>query len=400
MRIAQISYWSCPLTRLGVLTAGGMNVYLFNLAKSLTEKGHRVDIFVRSHSTEHDSVLDLGSSVSLIHLNSVKYENLLGPQYFAKAILKYVKDKKLEYNLLHAHYYLSGLTGLWLKNKLKIPLIQTFHTLGAMKKKYIAIDDQKRIQAEKKIIDNCDVLVSSTQLEKKDLVDYYKANPEKISVINPGVDHQLFAPGGKNYSREKLKLPLDKKIILFVGRIDPVKGLNLLLEAIFRITEIDPQFKNNYQVLLIGGDIESRNYWQNKNIKDIINFLKVKDLECCIKFLGSRSHSDLPYFYSAADLVVLPSVYESFGLVILEAMACGAAVLASKVGGLKYLIKDNINGSLFKSGDIRQLSDKIVTLLKDNPKRQELGLSAYRDSLFYSWEKHADKLLTLYKNFA
>ena len=114
MRIAQISYWSCPLTRLGVLTAGGMNVYLFNLAKSLTEKGHRVDIFVRSHSTEHDSVLDLGSSVSLIHLNSVKYENLLGPQYFAKAILKYVKDKKLEYNLLHAHYYLSGLTGLWL----------------------------------------------------------------------------------------------------------------------------------------------------------------------------------------------------------------------------------------------------------------------------------------------
>ncbi|OGF98909.1 hypothetical protein A3D78_07175 [Candidatus Gottesmanbacteria bacterium RIFCSPHIGHO2_02_FULL_39_14] len=396
MKIAQISYWSCPLMQFGVFTAGGMNVYLYNLANVLAKQNILVDIYTRFHHEQHDEYLKLLPNVNLIHLKSPQ-DNRLNPQNFASEILKYISLKKINYDLLHAHYYYSGLAGLILKSALKLPLVQTFHTLGEMKKKYVGNVDPRRIAIEKEVIWKADILVASTPIEKRQLKGFYKSDPDKISVINPGVDHKLFFPRDKVQSRTKLKIPPDKKIILFVGRIDPVKGLNILLEAILAIVSKHPEFKNKYQVLLIGGDITNRNFLLNSEVKKILLFLEKNDLSLCTKFLGNKPHHQLPLYYSASDLVVLPSFYESFGLVVLEAMSCRACVLSSKIGGLPFLVHDGVTGSLFKSGDVQNLTEKLTVLLDDDQKRLRLGKMAYQVSLEFSWDKHARSMLSLYQ---
>lgn len=398
MRIAFISYWSCPLTRLGVLSAGGMNVFLFNLANSLKDSSVQVDIYTRSHSEKHESVIYLSKKNCLIHLPVKLSDHYKGSLQFAGMIISYIMENKISYDLIHSHYFYSGLSGLILKNSLSVPLVNSFHTLGVMKQKYAGIYDKKRILAEKEIVKEADILLASTNLEKNDLLKNYSAKTGKIYTVNPGVDHRIFKPFDKLTSRKKINLSSNYKYILFVGRIDPVKGITLLLDAVCQLKEKYPRFRKNTRLLIIGGDVRKRNFWMSKETEKIKNFIKDKKLSDCTDFLGSIAHNKLPLYYSSADLVILPSVYESFGLVILEAMACGAAVLASKVGGLKYLVKDGKNGMLFKNGNILDLKDKMFRLLMDSDKRKLLGQNAYKYSLHFSWERQTDKILSIYKN--
>lgn len=396
MRIAFISYWSCPLTRLGVLTAGGMNVYLFNLANQLQKQGVKVDIYTRSHQEKHESVVYLAKNIRLIHLPAGS-DHYRQSAFFAGSVFDYLKKENIGYDLIHSHYYFSGLIGLNLKNKLMLPLVHTFHTLGQMKKNYAQIDDPQRIEAETMIARQADILIASTILEKNDLIKFYQADSEKVNVISPGVDHNLFAPLSQTSCRKKLGLPNNVKIILFVGRIDPIKGISLLLEAVYRTSKKQSEFKQCYKVLLIGGDIKSREFWKNPEVKKIQDFIKEKNLEHCADFLGNIAHNQLPVYYGVADLVVLPSVYESFGLVILEAMASGRAVLASKVAGINYLISDNVNGQVFTGGDIEDLSQKLMRLMQNDSKRKIMGKNAFLTSQDYTWEKQAAKILFLYR---
>ncbi|OGG33874.1 hypothetical protein A3I80_01290 [Candidatus Gottesmanbacteria bacterium RIFCSPLOWO2_02_FULL_40_10] len=401
MKVGFISYWSCPLTRLGILRAGGMNVYIVNLANQLGKLGVAVDIYTRSHKDKHaPSTIRLFENVNLIHLPVQNKDDYLAVLNFARIVSDYIDKKNLTYDLFHSHYYFSGLSALILKTKFKIPFIQTFHTLGEMKKRYVGLSDISRIKAEKQITIISDALIASTQLEKNHLEKYYKADPGKIHVITPGVNHHLFRPHDKIKSRRILNLPLNKKIVLFVGRIDPVKGLTFLIRAVGILTRKYPDFKESINVLLIGGDINSRYFWHNKEVKKIVRLIKIKKLSGCVNFLGSVSHNKLPRFYSSADVVVLPSFYESFGLVVLEAMACGSAVLSSAVGGVQYLIRDGKNGIIFRSGNVADLSWKLYQLINNPGKRESLGKNAVYTGRNLCWEKQADKMKSLYEKIA
>lgn len=399
MNIIMISYWSCPLARLGVLAAGGMNVYVLNLVNTLGKLGHRIDIYTRVHKEEDEKVLVLHENVRIIHLKTSKADLYRDVKYYSERLLDYIKGNQLSYNVLHSHYFYSGLIGVQLSSGLSLPHLHTFHTLGLVKRLYGGINDPKRIRAERLIIDKISAIIASTELEKDDLIKRYKVNSKKIFVVSPGVNHFLFKNLDRQFSRVKLNLPQDKKIILFVGRIDPIKGISFLIEAIGKLTQKYPSFENIYRVLLIGGDLQSRYFWQNQEVKKIQYLIAEKNLECCVKFIGSRPHTLLPYYYCAADIVVMPSVYESFGLVVLEAMACGSCILASRVGGLKYLIKDKLNGRLFDSGNIEQLGRIIWELLNDKQQRIKLGQRALNASQEFCWDKQAKKILDVYKCF-
>jgi D-inositol-3-phosphate glycosyltransferase len=396
MKIALISYWTCPLERVGVLSAGGMNIYVLNLSNYLGKMGHKIDIYTRVHKTNDEKIIKLHENVRIIHLRGREVSNT---DYYSRNLLEFIRKNKLRYDIFHAHYFYSGVIGLLLRTHLKIPQLVTFHSLGKTKELYIGIKDKKRIPLEKKVIEAADGIVASTELEKNDLKEYYQTKGAKIFVVSPGVNHYLFKPQDKFSSRKKLLLPKNKKIILFVGRIDPIKGITLLIEAISALTKIYPTFQDNFRVLLIGGDIKSSIFWQNQEVKKIKQLIAQKELECCIKFIGSKPHRVLPYYYSASDVVVAPSLYESFGLVVLEAMATGACILASRAGGLKYLVKDRVNGRLFESGNTGDLAKILWELLNDQKQRKRLGKKAFSKSLRFCWDIQAKKMIDVYKHY-
>lgn len=396
MKIAFISYWSCPLERLGVLNAGGMNVYVYNLAISLGKLGHKIDIFTKTHNTKEQKILQLNQNIRLIHLPVTHKDPYLDIKPYANNLTKYIQGNKLHYDILHSHYFYSALIAKVLSQKLKIPSLVTFHTTAAVKYAYGGSKDKKREKWETAIVRDSDAIIASTELEKHDLLKYYYADPKKIFVISPGVNHKIFKYHSKIASRNKLQLPLSKKIILFVGRIDPIKGIDLLIKAVSDLTQKYPDFENKFRVLIIGGDIKSRNFWNNQEVIKIKNLISSRKLDCCVKFLGSKAHHLLPYYYSAADIVVMPSYHESFGFVVLEAMACRSAVIASKVGGLKYLIKDGFNGRLFENGNIVQFARIIWTLINDGKSRSLLGKNALSTSQKYCWSMQTQKILGTY----
>lgn len=395
MRIAVLSYWSCPKTRLGVLAAGGMNVYVANFTKYLSDLGHHVDIYTTVHSGSHETVISVGNA-RIIHVGTQGANHKESAVRFGRNVYEYVRKNQLSYDIAHAHYYYSGLTAIELKKGASIPFVITFHTLSATKVRYGGIEETGRFEIEKIVVDASDAIVASTHLEKQELVNNHNADKDKVSVVHPGVNHHIFKPYDKSYARSHLQIPQDKKIILFVGRIDPIKGISFLIEAIHKLTNTYPAFVDNFRLLLIGGDITSRSFWQHPEVIKIKTLIARKDLECCIKFLGSKPHNDLPYYYSASDVVVLPSVYESFGFVVLEAMACGSVVVASKVGGLKYLVKDGESGILFEAGNTNDLCGALEKLFNKPSFANKLGRKAYRESLKYCWDIQTGKLVKTY----
>ncbi|MBI5452658.1 glycosyltransferase [Candidatus Gottesmanbacteria bacterium] len=396
LKIAFISYWSCPLTKVGVLASGGMNIYVLSLANYLGKLGHKVDIYTRVHKENDEKILQTNKNVRIIHLAAA---NIKDTDFFSYKVQLFIKKSKLKYDILHTHYFYSGLIGLELRKRLAIPLLSTFHSLGKTKELYVGIRDAFRIDAEKKIVSKADGIIASTELEKSDLMESYKGEGKKIFVLSPGVNHHLFKPKNKVLSRLKLNLPLKPKTILFVGRIDPIKGISFLIEAIVKLTRQYRTFEKNYRVLLIGGDISSSIFWANSEVKKIKQMILSKNLECCIKFIGSRPHHLLPDYYSASDVLVAPSLYESFGLVVLEAMASGACVLVSRVGGLKYLVKDKVNGRFFENGDVISLSDILWKLLNNKKERLRLGSNAFVSSQRFCWDIQAKKMEDVYKRF-
>ncbi len=398
MKIAMISYWSCPLTRLGVLRSGGLNVYVLNLADQLGKMGHQVDIFTSSHQENDDRVINVNPKVKIIHLPRVKKDLYKDVSLFAQKVIDYINNNHLTYDILHGHYFYSGLIGKYLKAKLNLPLVISFHSLGYTKDKFGGIRDIRRIKAEKDLINMVDLVIASTEIEKQDLIDGYALPKEKINIVSPGVNHHIFRKHRQSNSRAKLHLPQTKKIILFVGRIDPIKGISFLIEAVYKLANQYLSFKNNFRMLLIGGDVNSRQFWRNSEVRKIKKLIEDKNLSCCVKFIGSQPHNLLPCYYSASDVVAMPSKYESFGLVVLEAMACGSAIIASRAGGLQYLVKDKINGRLFESGNVEQLKNVLWELLNDYKQRKVLGQNALKYSQSFCWDKQAKKIIKIYQN--
>ncbi|MBU4426392.1 MAG: glycosyltransferase [Desulfobacterales bacterium] len=396
LRIAMLSVHSCPFGELGAENTGGMSVYIRELCKELGRRGHIVDVFTRTHEPIHDQILKFGQNARLIHFKAGDEEDMnrlkIYPYLseFSRQVDKFSRQNGYHYDLIHSHYWLSGLVGRQLQQWWDIPHVTMFHTLGAVKN---AVDTgirepEVRIKSEKEIIKDCHRIIAPTGREKDYLINYYNASPETISIIPCGVNLDIFRIIEKEIARNILGFN-GEGIILFVGRIVPIKGIDKLLMALNHLENIE-----RLRLLVIGGD---------KNCQDEVNRLrrlsKNLKIESSVTFLGLVEQEKLPYFYSAADICVFPSHYESFGLVALESLACGTPVVATDVGGIRSVVRDGETGYIVLDNVPHLLAEKI-TLALSTPRAKTDASYSIRESVFkFSWSNIAEATLQEYQTF-
>jgi D-inositol-3-phosphate glycosyltransferase len=402
-----LSMHTSPLAALGGKETGGMNVYIRELMRHLGRRGWQVDVFTRQQDADTPRVqttdepgwrviqVPAGPTGTADRRNLSDYVS-----EFARGVRRYAAEEGLRYDLIHSHYWLSGWAARELRAEWGVPVIQMFHTLGRMKDLVAGSPEQReaqeRARIEQEIMDYADRIVAATPLDRQQMLEMYEPQAERVVVIPCGVNLDLFHPIERNAARERLGLPADRQLLLFVGRLDPVKGLDVLLEAMCDLTRrLRPCRAQDLSLAVIGGDRESHleALLDDHCLHEIRRDLGLDDL---VIFVGSRSQEDLPYYYSAAEVCVMPSLYESFGMVALEAMACGTPVIASRVGGLTYTVRDGETGFLVPERDPEALADRLELVLGDETLRQRLAGCAVEVASTYSWETVADRIEALY----
>jgi len=407
MRIAMLSFHTCPLATLGGKDTGGMNVYVRDLTRELGRRGVGVDVFTRSQDEHVPHVLhDLGYGNRIVHIPAgpetpMEKADLVGvlPE-FVQGIRSFAEAKGERYDILHAHYWLSGLAALQLREQWHLPVIQMFHTLAAMKNRVVRPGDpaepDERMEAELRLLRETDRIVAATQAEVAQFQWLYQTGTERVVVIPPGVDTSRFYRIATDEAKEFIGIPEQRQVVLFVGRIEPLKGIDVLLEAFRELLAGGAVNRSSVCLAIIGGDAETSPERMNAEMARLQALAREYALGDSVRFLGQRDQDTLPYYYSAAEAVVVPSEYESFGLVALEAMACGAAVIASETGGLAFLIKDGENGFHVPAGSAPALAEKLALLLADPQLRQRIGRSAAAYAATFDWSIIADRILELY----
>ncbi len=408
-RVAMLSIHTCPLAMLGGKETGGMNVYVRELTTELDRRGIVVDVFTRSQEPGTPVVHGiLGNKSRVIHIkagpevpynkNKV-YDHL--PEFIEGVRARAVREN-LQYDVIHSHYWLSGLAARGLRCVWGgTPIVQMFHTLGEMKNRSAQTAAESeiplRIDSEKEIMRFANRLIAATPIERKQLIDLYDASPAKIDIAPPGVNLNLFKPIPRKEALRRIGVPEDHKLVLFVGRIQRLKGIDSLMRAMALMLKRNPEFKDKVCVSLIGGapdpdsDIEQTELSRLKALKHSLG------IDHLVTFLGAKDQNTLVNYYSAAQMVVMPSHYESFGMVAVEAMACGTPVIASDVGGLTYTIEDGFNGYLVHPKDCETFADKITLLLKYPHLRDHLGEQARRWAEHFSWANIAEQILGSYQ---
>ena len=409
-RIAMLSYHTCPLATLGGKKTGGMNVYVRDLSRTLGEMGIQVDIFTRSQDECQPRVKhDLGPNARVIHIPAGPElplaVNDLGAYIdeFVANILAFAAAEGHVYDIIHSHYWQSGLAGEQLRAAWGgIPLIHMFHTLGHLKNQ-IARDEserapQPRLDGEAHVAQVADRLIAATPVEVAQLCDLYGADPARIVVIPPGVDLRHFTPMARDRAKQMIGIPPQRKNILFAGRIEPLKGIDTLVEAIALLNARHATSLADTCVTIIGGDP-----WAETLDAEMERLQRLRDdlgLEELVAFAGARDQEILPMYYAAAEMVVMPSHYESFGMVALEAMAMGTPVIASEVGGLAYVVRDGYNGFLVPRRDAEALAGRILSLLHDSALRARLSTQAQEYAHGYDWRVIAEAMLREYDEVA
>ena len=392
-RIAFISVHGCPSAKLGVRDTGGMNVYIRQVAQELGKRGVLVDIYTRYHDSNDPQVEDMGNGVRVIHIAAGRHSTPkeVIPKHlpeFVCGVLNYTEQEGLSYDLIHSHYWLSGRVGAILGHHWRIPHVASFHTLAEVKQR-ARVGEQEpvaRAVGERKVIASADRIVVFTQHERDAMMRLYDAPSHKIDVIPCGVDVDLFRPMDQGLARDKLGLN-GHKVVLYVGRLAPLKGVDILLRAVAQLEERD-----NTEVLIVGGDLESDR--EAERLKSVSRDLGISSQ---VSFLGSLDQEDLPTYYNAADVCVMPSYYESFGLVALEAMACGTPVIASRVGGLPTVVKNGLTGYLIPWRCPDPFTDSLDVLLNSRAINDAMGEASRRLALTMRWPTVADQLLTTYR---
>lgn len=404
MRIAMISYHTSPLAPLGGKHSGGMNVYVRELSAELARQGHEVDIFTRGSQPAEQAI---GAGVRLMTIAAGPAQEF-GirelPNHidqFAQSILEYAKTRGLTFDLIHAHYWMSGLAGKQLKEAWGVPMVLMFHTLGLVKNRIAALGEREsadRIRGERVAMAAADMVVAATPAERADLQWLYELRSDKVRVIPPGVDLEGFHPMPKATARAKLGVPTDGKLVMFVGRLETLKGIDTLIRAVYLLATSDYSWAADLRVQIIGGDVSESLDELGGEIAHLLELARELGVQHQIEFLGSRRQSELPAYYGAADVVVMPSYSESFGMVALEAMACARPVVASRVGGLKYLVRDGETGYHVREGMPEELAARLAELLSYEPKLEVMGQAARKEAQEYSWTKAANEILEIYTN--
>ena len=386
-----------------------MNVYVRDLSRELGKLGVGVDVFTRSQDEHVPHVLhELGYGNRIVHITSGPEKSM--PKHhlaehidaFVQGVCSFASAKDIHYDMIHSHYWLSGLAGLALRERWNVPLIQMFHTLAVMKDRVARSENEAssslRLETEKRLLREADRIIAATRAEVAQIQWLYRTDISNVVVIPPGVDISRFYPIPADEAREFIGVPCDHRVILYVGRIEPLKGIDTLIEAAAILRQEGVWALYPFCLTIIGGDpIASRDQIteEMERLKALCDSLGMGDL---VLFLGKRDQDTLQYYYSAAEVVVVPSHYESFGLVALEAMACGTPVVASETGGLAYLIRDGETGFHVPAADPEALADRLRLTLQDAALRERLGKQAAEAASVYAWPRIADQVVDLYKS--
>ncbi|HET7875392.1 MAG TPA: glycosyltransferase [Methylomirabilota bacterium] len=395
LRVAALSVHTCPLAALGGKETGGMNVYVRETARELGRMGLAVDVFTRSQNPAIPRVVALGPGARVIHLPTGPEAPMPREQVhrhldeFVERADAFARGEGTEYDLIHAHYWLSGVAGLRLRAAWGAPLVQMFHTLGRLKNQVAQspaeVEPDLRIAEESRIVASADRIVAANVVERAHLAWYYRARPERVAVIPCGVDTELFQPMDRAVAKDLLELS-GAPLLLYVGRLKPIKGLETLLDAVVHLDSA-------VSLLIIGGDQDEPENGHGARLRERVQHL---GLGGRVRFLCAQPQRRLRLFYAAADATVMPSYYESFGMVALEAMACGSPVVASRVGGLTTTVQEGVTGYLVPEGDPAALAGRLARLLEDPPERARLGRQAVRWAAEHRWPCVAEAVCQLY----
>jgi D-inositol-3-phosphate glycosyltransferase len=403
-RVAVLSYHTSPLAPLGGRDTGGLNVYVRALACELAQRGHQVDVFTRRTDPDAPETMPMAAecgsngkaSARLVHVTAgpprVLDKQMLPSHLdaFEQGVAAFAEEKQLHYDMLHSHYWLSGVVAERLKARWRLPHVAMFHTLGEVKSRsrISEVEPDARIEAEAAIARHADRVVVASRDEQQSLVRFYGADAARIAVVPCGVNLDLFQPVAKEEARRQLGLRDDDRILLFVGRVEPLKGIDILLGAAAHLNGESDCF-----VLVIGGDSAAKD-GEMAHLRDLASELGITER---VSFLGAVDHERLPAFYSAADVCVMPSFHESFGLVALEAMACGTPVVASRVGGLTATVRDSETGYLIPWHCPEPFAERLELLLGNEELRRAFGRSAREEVERFRWGNVAEAVLALYR---
>ena len=404
MRVAMLSVHTCPLAALGGKETGGMNVYVREVSRELGRMGVEVDVFTRSQNPTIARVVELGGRARVIHLPAgpeapmprERVYDHLGE--FVEGVDAWRLTCAIDYDLLDAHYWLSGVVGLALREQWSleggppVPMLQRFHTLGRLKNRVASrvreLEPEVRIREEARIVAEADRLVAANEVERSQLVSEYGAGRGRIAAIPCGVDTELFRPGDAALARAALGLDA-RPLLLYVGRIAPIKGLETLLDAVATLSAR----ASGVRLLVVGGEADEPADGHEAALRRRLEALGLGEI---VRFLGPQPQPALRDFYVAADAVVLPSYYESFGMVALEAMACGTPVIASRVGGLTTTVRDGVTGFLVPEGAAAALVQAIDRLLGDPDLRWRTGREGVAWAAQHRWPCVAEALCREY----
>jgi D-inositol-3-phosphate glycosyltransferase len=396
-RVAMLSVHTSPLAQPGAGDGGGMNVYVRSLASNLARAGVPCDVLTRAEHAEQQPVVEVEPGFRVVHVRAGpaaplrKHDLLPLADAFADATLEFVALQDQPYDVLHANYWISGAVGHRLKHELDLPLAATFHTLDRVKAEAgVGDDPATRARVEGEIVNCADLMIAATDEEREQLVTLYRAQRDRVEVVPPGVDHGVFALGDEGTARRALDLDASVRVLLFVGRIQPLKGADLAVRC---LAELD----RDVTLLVVGGPSGADGEAELRRLHELVDEL---GLHGRVRFVAPLPHERLATYYQAADVCLVPSRTESFGLVALEAAACGTPVVAADVGGLRSVVDDGHTGFLVDGRQPLDYAAPVDLLLSDRELARAMGASALTRSGRYLWSMAAARLRRLYGDLA
>ncbi len=403
-RVAMVSLHTSPLDQPGTGDAGGMNVYVLELSRRLARRGVEVDVFTRATSSALPPVAEAGDGIRVHHIHAGPFEGLDKDQLpaqlcvFAREVLRAEARHPVgHYDVVHGHYWLSGQVGALARDRWSVPLVQSMHTTAKVKNEALAVGDSPeppaRVIGEEQVVQSADMLVANTDIEAKQLINLYDADPGRVEVVHPGVDLGIFRPGRRAAARDRLGLPRDAHVLLFAGRIQPLKAPDVLLRAVAVLLEEHPDLRSRVVVPIVGGPSGSG----LEHPESLSLLARELGLEDVVRFVPPVAQPELADWYAAASLVAVPSYNESFGLVAVEAQAAGTPVLAAAVGGLTTVVRDGHSGLLVEGHDPRAWAGAIGRVVGDPGLHARLAAGAVAQAEQFTWEHTADRVLGVYR---
>lgn len=399
-RVAMITVHTSPLERPGTGDAGGLNVYVVETARHLAERGVEVEVFTRATESDQPASVDLVPGVRVRHITAGPFDGLSKEDlpgqlcaFVAGVTHQLATQPDGYYDLVHSHYWLSGQVGWLTTDRWGVPLVHTMHTMARVKNAGLAAGDRPeprgREIGEVQVVAAADRLVANTDIEARQLIDLYDADPARVRVVHPGVDLEVFSPGDQAAARRAVGVSEDELLVVFVGRVQPLKAPDLLIEAAADLMSRRPELASRLRVAVLGGPSGSgldRPRW----LEDLARERGIKHR---VTFSPPVERKRLALWYRAADVVAVPSYSESFGLVAVEAQACGTPVVASDAGGLPTAVG---GGVLVPTHEIGDWSRALEALLTDPARREELARRARPHATRFGWSRTADSLVSVY----